>query len=660
MTRLPLRATPLAALLLALLATALTPAAPAAPVEDPWTRWVTPLDVQRDAWARSLDFVGPKLFAGTEDDGIFTSSNALGPWALANGGLDTVNKRQIRQVVSKDTTLYAATSGGLFKSGSGAISWTQLGTGAPPRRLMMGGIQTVHVNSATDLVVGTASFGIYYSSDSGDHWDKATGLPANESIFYIVASPTVPTRLYAAGMDGVFVSTNSGRSWALSSDGLPFANVLRLAVSPLNPTVLYAATTSGLYRSANAALSWKPVNGAGATALLGSQVRAIFLAPAEFGGGGRLVVGTEKGVWATKDSGATWGQMGTGALLNEPPMGGQIVWALGIGFTPPALLAGTKANGVYSHTLLPILADVSPGITPKTGVKVGTTLTSGPGLWKGSRPYFLAYQWKRCSSTGTNCVAITGAKGTTYSVQAADVGKKIKVTVTASNIVAPAAVSRTSTGVPSSGTVGAAPAVAPIPMSGAGPSLTPRDASYPWGQVYTIAPGSWQVNGAKVTPTFKYAWRRCTPAGACTTLTGQTAKTYTSVAADAGNKLEGHVTATFNGASTTRLAGQSNQVIEKTPVNTSLPRIIGTPNVGNTLSSTVGAWTATTPTFERRWLACESDGTGCNPIFGATAATYKPTAQFIGKRLKLEVKAITPDVQNRIAYAFSLPTAAVK
>ena len=665
MNRLPRRAAARAALLLSLLLPALTTfAAPAhAALDDPWSRWVlADVNASRDVWTRSLDFIGVKLFAGTEGDGVFTSTSPLANWATANGGLNTVERKQVRQVVSKGSNLYAATSAGLFKSVNGAASWTQLGTGDPPRRLTMGGIQTVHPNSTTDLVVGTASFGVYYSSDSGDHWDKATGLPANESIFHIVASPTPPSRLYAAGMDGVFVSTNSGRSWTISSDGLPFANVMRIAVSPANPAVLFAATTSGLYRSSTAALTWAPANGTGDGALPDTHVRAMLLAPSEFGLGGRLIVGTEKGVWASKDSGKTWGQMGKDAILAQPAMANQIVWALGLAFTPPALMAGTQARGVYSHALLPILKDVKPGVTPATGIKVGQTLTAGNGLWKGTKPFFFAFQWKRCSSTGTTCLAITGAKGKTYTVQDADKGRKLRVTVTAGNIVAPLTLDNTSNAVPSTGTVAAPPAAAPKPTSGLGPAVNPHDASYAWGKVYTVDPGKWNVNGNAVTPTFKYQWRRCTLAAVCTTLAGQTAKTYTSVADDVGKYVEAYVTATFNGASGTAYAGKTFQIIQKTPVNTSLPRIYGTKAVGYTLTSTVGAWDAVTPTFSRRWLACDNaDGTGCNPIFGATASSYKLTAAQKGDRIKLEVTATSPDPngQNRTAVAYSVPTVAI-
>ena len=655
----PRRAAARAALLLAIVPTLLASASPASALNDPWTRWVTETGQTPDVWIRSLDFIGPKLFAASEGDGIFTSLSPVGKWLPSNGGLDTVTKQQVRQVVSKDGTLYAATSAGLFKSATGGASWTQLGTGAPPRRLTMGGIQTVMPNSTTDLVVGTASFGVYYSSDSGAQWDKATGFPANESVFHIVNSPSTPSTLYAAAADGVFISLNKGRTWTLSSDGLPFANVLRVAVSPLNPSVIYAATTSGLYRSGTGGLLWRSANGKAGAALSNTQVRAIFLAPAEFGGGGRLMVGTAKGVWASKNSGATWGQMGKDTFLQQPAMSNEIVWSLGIGFTPPALMAGTQGHGIFSHTLLPIVYGTAPKVTPATGVTVGKQLTATTGTWSGTRPYFFAFQWKRCSSTGTNCANIAGARGATYNVVDADVGHKLRAYVTAGNVVAPLTITKNSAGVPSYGTVKAAPTSAPFPTSN--PTLTPHDASYPWGKVYTLSNGTWTVDGKAVTPTFKYSWARCPMSGTCTTVAGQTAKTYTSTGEDVDHSIQGFVTASYNGASTTRLAGQTFTVIQKTPVNTALPKIYGTPAVGSKLSSNVGTWTAVAPTFARRWLACEDDGTGCNPIFGATAPTFTPTAALVGKRIKLEVTATSEDQSaKRIAVANSVPTGAVK
>jgi hypothetical protein len=61
---------------------------------------------------------------------------------------------------------------------------------------------------------------------------------------------------------------------------------------------------------------------------------------------------------------------------------------------------------------------------------VGQTLTASPGTWSGIQPITYAYQWLRCTS---NCAAITGATGASYTPTSADQGAVLRVAVTASN-----------------------------------------------------------------------------------------------------------------------------------------------------------------------------------------------------------------------------------
>jgi hypothetical protein len=69
-----------------------------------------------------------------------------------------------------------------------------------------------------------------------------------------------------------------------------------------------------------------------------------------------------------------------------------------------------------------------------TGVLArGQTLRAASGGWSGSTPMTFAYQWQRCPATGSACTAIASATRTTYALTATDVGKRIRLMVTASN-----------------------------------------------------------------------------------------------------------------------------------------------------------------------------------------------------------------------------------
>ena len=62
----------------------------------------------------------------------------------------------------------------------------------------------------------------------------------------------------------------------------------------------------------------------------------------------------------------------------------------------------------------------------------GETLTSTTGTWNNS-PTSYSYQWSRASTSGGSYTNISGATSSTYNLVAADVGKYLKSTVTATN-----------------------------------------------------------------------------------------------------------------------------------------------------------------------------------------------------------------------------------
>ena len=72
------------------------------------------------------------------------------------------------------------------------------------------------------------------------------------------------------------------------------------------------------------------------------------------------------------------------------------------------------------------------------------------------------------------------------------------------------------------------------------------------------------------------------------------------------------------------------------PVNTGLPTVSGTAQVGQTLSGTVGSWSGA-GSFAQQWQRCT--GASCTPITGATNLAYVPVAADLGFTLGLQVTA---------------------
>jgi glucose/arabinose dehydrogenase len=66
--------------------------------------------------------------------------------------------------------------------------------------------------------------------------------------------------------------------------------------------------------------------------------------------------------------------------------------------------------------------------------KEGQELTVSNGSWTGSAPITFAYQWLRCSTNSLgSCSPIAGATANSYTAVAADVGARLRATVTATN-----------------------------------------------------------------------------------------------------------------------------------------------------------------------------------------------------------------------------------
>jgi hypothetical protein len=82
-------------------------------------------------------------------------------------------------------------------------------------------------------------------------------------------------------------------------------------------------------------------------------------------------------------------------------------------------------------------ANYAPTNTTKPAIsgtaQAGQTLTASQGSWTSDSTVMFTYQWMTCDAQGNNCANIANATNQTYVVATADVGKTIRVTVTAKN-----------------------------------------------------------------------------------------------------------------------------------------------------------------------------------------------------------------------------------
>jgi RHS repeat-associated protein len=76
------------------------------------------------------------------------------------------------------------------------------------------------------------------------------------------------------------------------------------------------------------------------------------------------------------------------------------------------------------------------------------------------------------------------------------------------------------------------------------------------------------------------------------------------------------------------------------PANTEAPKLTGTALVGTPLNVSTGTWSGSPVSYAFEWQQCNSVGTECVPILGATNATYTPQLSDAGHAIRARVSAL--------------------
>jgi surface antigen len=274
---------------------------------------------------------------------------------------------------------------------------------------------------------------------------------------------------------------------------------------------------------------------------------------------------------------------------------------------------GDGADVAMENTARPTVSG-----TPQVGVK----LTASPGTWTPSGGTY-SYQWY--ASGG----AITGATNRTFTPRAEQLGKRLRVKVTATKTGADtgSAISvATAATAPGVLAVTAPPTITGTPQVGVQLSATT---------------GTWSPRAS-----YSYQWRN-----ADGPIPGATASTFTPTAEQLDQPLRVTVIATRDGYRTARSTSAATTAVrsgifaEQAP-----PTITGDAQVDQTLVASPGTWSPAAPAAYQ-WLV---DGL---PVTGATGPTYAPTANDVRKQVSVQVSVSLPGYAP--ASATSAATAAV-
>jgi hypothetical protein len=277
------------------------------------------------------------------------------------------------------------------------------------------------------------------------------------------------------------------------------------------------------------------------------------------------------------------------------------------------------------------LAPANIGLPVVSGTTAdGQILTASEGSWTGAPASTYSYQWEDCNTSGGSCTSISGATGTTYTLQASDVGHDIRVAVTASNAIYTGGAAVTA----ASAAVGPVEATSPVNTSLPYVTGTTQD-----GSVLTAQPGSWT---GEAPITYSYQWESCnSEGGSCADVGGATSQTYLLGHSDVGTTLRVVVTATNTGGSTEATSGQSGVIQALTPTVAIDPAISGLAEDRLPLTVSNGTWDGTPPfTYSYQWhrgtpSSCTASGTDV----GTNSNTYTPDFADVGDEVCVVVSA---------------------
>jgi photosystem II stability/assembly factor-like uncharacterized protein len=270
-----------------------------------------------------------RAYLGTAEAGLLRSRDGGATWRPAGGGIGedhvsavAVGRRDHRGAMG---TVWAGTEpSALYRSEDGGDSWEEVpglldlpsaSTWSFPPRPDTHHVRCIAPDPADPerLFVAVEAGALVRSEDGGRSWiDRTPDGPRDTHT--LVAPPSEPGRLHSAAGDGYFESRDGGESWRTPDDGLGHGYLWGCAVDPGDPrTVVVSAARSAreahtadeaeawIYRRTGGG-PWEPVR-KGLPDPEGTTISSLAAVP---GRPGLLYAANNRGVFRSRDAGATW------------------------------------------------------------------------------------------------------------------------------------------------------------------------------------------------------------------------------------------------------------------------------------------------------------------------------------------------------------------
>ncbi len=242
-----------------------------------------------------IEISGSTVYIGTDNsvvggdaDGVLKSEDNAIIWQIINNGL--IDK-SIHALEAVGTNLFVGTFDGIFKSTDDGESWIPKNIGLPI-------INITALAAFDDSTLFTAvrdyySFGLYKSTNLGDHWDCVLGG------FPINTIAVNGLNIFLGTYNGIFRSTDGGLSWSGVNGPSSIVNSFTFSDS-----TTFAGSYFGVYRSTNNGDTWEILSA-------GPNTNIMALTAYEQ----KIIAGTyDQGIFISTDLGNTWISMNQGLI----------------------------------------------------------------------------------------------------------------------------------------------------------------------------------------------------------------------------------------------------------------------------------------------------------------------------------------------------------
>jgi photosystem II stability/assembly factor-like uncharacterized protein len=279
---------------------------------DQGKTWTRRSPVQRLDSVLALAVTPDAVYAGLQYRGIARSTDEGVTWRPARQGLAAVLVLAAVVAPSDPRVLYVSAEGAMIlRTEDGGATWREVSQDGPPGRLLE---LTVDPRDAR-RVEGVGDYGQFWqSTDGGATWRN--GEVKNAGCAYptsLLRDMARPNRLFWTGVQTTacqrghedschnFRSTDGGASWRCLT-AIRRESFQGLVPDPRNPAVYYAVGFEGVFKSADSGQTWSQ------TAFPGPAITLV-ISP-----NGTLWVGSEIGLFRSRNGGATWERIESGLL----------------------------------------------------------------------------------------------------------------------------------------------------------------------------------------------------------------------------------------------------------------------------------------------------------------------------------------------------------